>query len=121
MTIPNRRLFYRLSLFHRVRLPRMGLTFALAALISAGAPGRARAGITDAVKTETLPNGLKVLVLENHKAPVATFNLFTRVGSRNESFGKTGISHLVELEVSRDQKIRPRTILQHHPGEWRDG
>ena len=60
------------------------MTFALAALISIGATRRARAGITDAVKTETLPNGLKVLVLENHKAPVATFNVFYKVGSRNE-------------------------------------
>ena len=68
----------------------------LVALISTGTSEPARAGVTDAVKTETLPNGLKVLVLENHKAPVATFNLFTKVGSRNESFSKTGISHLVE-------------------------
>jgi zinc protease len=66
--------------------------------------GSARAGITDNVKTETLPNGLKVLVLENHKAPVATFNLFAKVGSRNESFGKTGISHLVEHLMFRGTK-----------------
>src|SRR5438067_8708521 len=59
-------------------------------------PSMGRAGITDAVKSQTLPNGLKVLVLENHKAPVATLNIFYRVGSRNEQIGKTGISHLCE-------------------------
>ncbi len=60
MFIPSKSLFRRRALV-------FALTFAFAALISIGAPGRARAGITDAVKTETLPNGLKVLVLENHK------------------------------------------------------
>src|ERR1700726_63390 len=83
---------------------RLALTFAFAALVSTGEPGHARAGITDAVKSETMPNGLKVLVLENHKAPVATFNLFSRVGSRNESFGKTGISHLCEHLMFRGTK-----------------
>jgi len=92
----------------------------MAALISIGAPHGARAGITDAVKTETLPNGLKVLVLENHKAPVATFNLFTKVGSRNESFGKTGISHLVEhLKFRGTKKYGPEefsNIIQENGG-----
>ena len=81
----------------------------------------ARAGITDAVKSETLPNGLKVLVLENHKAPVATFNLFTKVGSRNESFGKTGISHLVEhLKFRGTKKYGPEefsNIIANNGGE----
>jgi len=77
---------------------------ALAALAWVGASGGARAGLTDAVKTETLPNGLKVLVLENHKAPVATFNVFYRVGSRNERFGQTGISHLCEHLMFRGTK-----------------
>ena len=103
------------NVFHR-----LALTFALIALISTGAPGRARAGITDAVKSETMPNGLKVLVLENHKAPVATFNLFSRVGSRNESFGKTGISHLVEhLKFRGTKKYGPEefsNIIQQNGG-----
>ncbi|TAL25120.1 MAG: insulinase family protein [Nitrospirae bacterium] len=43
-----------------------------------------------------LDNGLKVLLIEDHKAPLATFQIWYRVGSRNEPFGKTGISHLLE-------------------------
>jgi zinc protease len=109
MSIRNRTLFHRLA-----------STFALAALISSAAAGRARAGITDNVKSETLPNGLKVLVLENHKAPVATFNLFTKVGARNESFGKTGISHLVEhLKFRGTKKYGPEefsNIIQENGG-----
>ena len=46
--------------------------------------------------TTTLPNGLKVILLEQHKAPVATFQIWYRVGSRNEVTGKTGLSHLTE-------------------------
>ena len=44
----------------------------------------------------TLDNGLKVLMLEEHKAPVVTFHIWYRVGSRNEQFGRTGLAHLVE-------------------------
>jgi len=68
------------------------------------AAGFARAGIADGVKTKTLSNGLRVLVLENHKAPVATFNVFYHVGSRNEQFGRTGISHLLEHLMFRGTK-----------------
>jgi zinc protease len=64
----------------------------------------ARAGISDDVKYKRLPNGLQALVLENHKAPVATLNIFYRVGSRNETFGETGISHLCEHLMFRGTK-----------------
>src|SRR5579875_930091 len=66
--------------------------------------GRASCALTDAVRATTLPNGLRVLVLENHKAPVATFMVFYKVGSRNEKFGATGISHLVEHLMFRGTK-----------------
>jgi zinc protease len=78
------------------------------------------AGVTDAVKAATLPNGLRVLVLENHKAPVATFNVFYKVGSRNEQFGKTGISHLCEHLMFRGtKKLGPEefsNIIQENGG-----
>jgi zinc protease len=90
----------------------------IAALLFSAA--QARAGITDAVKSETLPNGLTVLVLENHKAPVATFNVFYKVGSRNEKFGKTGISHLCEHLMFRGtKKLKPEefsNIIQENGG-----
>ena len=44
----------------------------------------------------TLPNGLRVLIQEVHTAPVATFWVWYRVGSRNEVAGLTGVSHWVE-------------------------
>lgn len=49
-----------------------------------------------AAKEYTLKNGLKVLIIEDHKAPLATFQIWYRVGSKDEPMGKTGISHLLE-------------------------
>jgi len=43
-----------------------------------------------------LNNGLTVVLMEEHKAPVVTFQIWYRVGSRNEITGKTGLSHLTE-------------------------
>lgn len=48
-----------------------------------------------------LENGLKVLVIEEHKAPVATFQIWYRTGSRNDPAGKTGLSHLLEHMMFR--------------------
>lgn len=63
-----------------------------ASLLSAPAVG----GLKDRVLEATLPNGLKVILLENHKTPLVTFQVWYRVGSRNEEWGKTGLSHLLE-------------------------
>jgi zinc protease len=98
-----------------------GLLSIAVALLSTVLSAPVWAGITDAVQTETLPNGLKVLVLENHKAPVATFNVFYKVGSRNEQFGKTGLSHLCEhLMFKGTKKLKPEEfsqIIQANGGE----
>lgn len=48
------------------------------------------------VKETVLPNGLKVLTKEIHTTPVVSFNIWYKVGSRNEQLGKTGLSHLLE-------------------------
>jgi zinc protease len=59
-------------------------------------PAFAAGTLGDRVSETGLPNGLKVLLLENHKAPVITFQVWYRVGSRNEAWGKTGLSHVLE-------------------------
>lgn len=41
-------------------------------------------------------NDLKVLLVENRVAPVATFLVLYKVGSRNEATGHTGATHLLE-------------------------
>jgi len=49
-----------------------------------------------AVQEFVLDNGLKVLLLEDHKSPAVTFQVWYRVGSRNEKDGKSGLSHFLE-------------------------
>ncbi|MFN2199805.1 MAG: M16 family metallopeptidase [Caldilineaceae bacterium] len=57
---------------------------------------------------QTLDNGMLVLVHETHAAPVASFWIFYRVGSRNEHSGLTGISHWVEHMLFKGTKSYPR-------------
>ncbi len=72
------------------------------------------------VRETVLPNGLKLLLLEDHKAPVAVFQMWYRVGSRNEQLGKTGLSHLLEhLMFKGTHKVGPEEyskIVQHNGG-----
>ena len=48
------------------------------------------------VQEFVLDNGLKVLLLEDHKSPSVTFQVWYRVGSRNEKDGKSGLAHFLE-------------------------
>ncbi|WP_373700091.1 M16 family metallopeptidase [Neisseria dentiae] len=46
--------------------------------------------------SQTLPNGMKVIVKEDRRAPVAVSQLWYKVGSVDEQEGKTGLSHALE-------------------------
>ncbi|MDW3096045.1 MAG: pitrilysin family protein [Gammaproteobacteria bacterium] len=48
------------------------------------------------VHEKTLENGLKVIVKEDHRAPVATAQVWYKVGSASEYGGITGVSHVLE-------------------------
>src|SRR5580704_11366862 len=48
------------------------------------------------VKTQTLANGMKVIVQEDHAVPNVAMYFFFKVGSRNEHVGATGVSHFFE-------------------------
>lgn len=47
-------------------------------------------------KKFVLSNGLTLIVNEDHKLPIASFNIWYHVGSKNEKPGKTGFAHLFE-------------------------
>ena len=60
------------------------------------------------VQEFVLDNGLKVLLLEDHKSPVVTFQVWYRVGSRNEKDGKSGLSHFLEHMMFKGTKtVKP--------------
>src|SRR5205823_307542 len=44
----------------------------------------------------TLPNGLTVVLHEDHSVPVIGVNVWYHVGSANEKPGRTGFAHLFE-------------------------
>jgi zinc protease len=73
-----------------------------------------------AVVETTLPNGLRVLLKEVHKAPVITFQIWYKVGSRNEQLGRTGLSHLLEhMMFKGSKKYGPKqfsTTVQRNGG-----
>ena len=60
------------------------------------ARGEARAKVDIPFEQFTLPNGLRVLVHTDRKAPIVAVNLWYHVGSKNEARGRSGFAHLFE-------------------------
>ncbi len=52
--------------------------------------------LAERVFDTTLPNGLKVLIVEEPTSPVVTVQVWYKVGSRNEVTGRTGLAHMLE-------------------------
>lgn len=52
----------------------------------------------------TFPNGLKLIVIENHSSPTFAYQTWYNVGSRHEVKGKTGIAHLFEHMMFKQTK-----------------
>src|SRR5215468_9156335 len=76
------------------RAPMLAAVLMLACAALA-APPPATAAPLD-VAEATLDNGLRVLVLEDHRSPVVAVQVWYRVGSRNERPGATGLAHFLE-------------------------
>jgi zinc protease len=63
------------------------------------------------VTRHILPNGMTLLLRENHNAPLISWWVLYRVGSRNEPTGKTGISHWVEHMMFKGTEQFPAGTL----------
>jgi zinc protease len=62
----------------------------------------------DPVTDFTLPNGLQVVVIEDHRAPLAVQMIWYRVGAADEPPGKSGIAHYLEhLMFQGTDKLAP--------------
>jgi zinc protease len=81
----NRAFFAVSALFMALTLP-----------LSAQAPAPAPVAIEIPYKKFVLPNGLTLIVHEDHKAPIVAVNVWYHVGSKNEKPGRTGFAHLFE-------------------------
>ena len=74
------------------------------------------------MRATTLDNGLKVLIQEEHTAPLASVWCWYKVGSKDERPGLTGVSHWVEhmnfkgtANIPRDQV---KGIIEQFGGSW---
>jgi zinc protease len=71
-------------------------------------PDAARAG---EVHEYVLANGMKVLLVEEPKAPVATVQVWFKVGSRNEVLGRAGLSHMLEHMMFKGTARYPKGVF----------
>ncbi len=73
------------------------------------------------VHRKTLANGMEVVVIPDHRAPVVTHMVWYRVGAADEPSGKTGLAHFFEhLMFKGTEKIAPgmfSRIIERHGGE----
>ena len=82
----------------------LGMRGMLLALLMVGS---AQAAVTDV----TLNNGMRVIVQEDHRAPVMVSQVWYRAGSMDEFNGTTGVAHVLEHMMFRGTKTVP-------PGEF---
>ncbi len=59
---------------------------------------------TNNVSEYKLPNGLKLIVKQDHRAPVVISQVWYKVGSSYEKLGETGVSHVLEHMMFRGTK-----------------
>lgn len=74
----------------------LALTLLVTGLSSVNAQDYNPDAIDVPYKKFVLPNGLRLVVHEDHKAPIVAVNVWYHVGSKNEKPGKSGFAHLFE-------------------------
>jgi zinc protease len=84
---------------------------ALALLVAVCAGATAGAGSVSSVRppllaytTSTLPNGLRLILLEDHSTPIVNVQVWYHVGSKDERPGRTGFAHLFEHMMFKGSK-----------------
>jgi zinc protease len=84
-----------------------GMAVAVALTLSAAPPVLAEEPVT----TFTLDNGLNVVVIEDHRAPVVVQMIWYRVGAADEPAGHSGIAHFLEhLMFKGTEKVPPNAF-----------
>ncbi|MGY1408036.1 M16 family metallopeptidase [Luteimonas sp. A611] len=84
-----------------------------AGLVALPAAAAADAPVVDiAHESFVLPNGLRVVVHTDRKAPIVAVNIWYHVGSKDEPAGRSGFAHLFEHLMFQSS--------ENHPGEFFD-
>ena len=82
------------------------IVFALAAFVHP--LGAQRAELERRIKRDTLPNGLEIIVVENHGVPLATVEADAKNGSFTQSATYEGLSHLYEHMFFKANAVYPQ-------------
>src|SRR5215831_1641658 len=91
----------------RHTLARLAVIGVAALALSAAAADVPRPPKFDYTMT-TLPNGLQVVLLEDHSTPIVHLAIWYHVGSKNEKPGRTGFAHLfVHLMFKGSKNVLP--------------
>lgn len=75
------------------------------------APAKKPADADKDIHTYTLPNGLQLIVKEDHRAPVVISEIWYKVGGSYEPDGITGISHMLEHMMFQGTSKYPEGVL----------
>jgi zinc protease len=93
--------FPRRDCMHRIVRPLvLALPILIALVALAAREGRAQVVQLD-YSHETLPNGLQVVVLEDHSCPIVAVQVWYHVGSKNEDPQRQGFAHMFEHMMFR--------------------
>ena len=71
------------------------------------------------VSSFSLDNGMQVVVIEDHRAPVITHMVWYRAGASDEKLGKSGVAHLLHPQACRPRRamrIDRRRKRRHRVG-----
>ena len=91
------------------------------AALAAAAPASAELDLNRAEVTH-LPNGLTVIMLEDHSFPLVSVQMLYKSGSAAETTGKTGLAHFLEHLAFRSSEHFPKAgateLIYDSGGEW---
>jgi zinc protease len=92
-----------MAFFHGYRRAAASLVVAGVVLLTPASQAAVRPPKLDYSMT-TLPNGMQVVLLEDHSTPIVHLQMWYHVGSKNERAGRTGFAHLFEHMMFKGSK-----------------
>jgi zinc protease len=101
--------FFRRSVRLFTSLTALSIASATTALagLATGEPPPLTTRATLKAEKSTLPNGLEVVLDEDHRTPIVTVNLWYHVGSKDEAERRNGFAHLFEHVMFQGSKHVP--------------
>ena len=92
-----------MAFFHGYRRAAASMVVAGVVLLTPASQAAVRPPKLDYSMT-TLPNGMQVVLLEDHSTPIVHLQMWYHVGSKNERAGRTGFAHLFEHMMFKGSK-----------------